>query len=995
MATVLAASDLGKTLLAALRAAVPEQIGDDLVLRLPDGRIFFIDGFFAVDEIGDGAAPFPEAVELAREVADLLLSAPEIETAAGGETPPPPQSSGVGFEPLARAEQPDAEEPDGRTGDEDEEIEDARSVAREIERTPQPVDSGTSTFVSSAGGVSLNLRAIGAISLVAGGADAPTWLDAIDLRVIARLENLADPVADGWFPGLTRLRTTGEPLDFNTFAANQDPATAPADLAVVYQNYLKTRGEWLTLADNRIVWANLMPTDGSFGDRDNSLANNLPGGTTPETLFSGGDLIVGTDAGWDRLHGFNGNDILIGYHGHNHLIGGAGDDVLITSQRENANVQAIIEGGDGDDTLVISIDNEAWPLRLADLGTVSGIERLILSPQDPANPDYLNDDFAGGRIVTGNLVLELDAASIRAWGGALVIDGIAADIRLADVENWERLPFDPADSSYVRYRTIFVAETITLAVRVGADQPIADNVIGTTKDDVFFLGSRRFQEIDGGAGNDQIHGGLKSGPIGDLDLGNPETVPFRNIENFVLAAPADSITLSAESVAVMTDGRNTLWLTGPGFGVTGISKNGLNIDTGGTGQVHLVDSAAWTALGYLSAETARGHSDETRLGAVYGATVDGEHVYLFVQVGMQQPIAGNTAGADYWFVAHAGWVSLPRPDVALDLAVIDLDNNLANQILLSVAAIDRIAGADGIVTLDGDTGLDIAHFIDMPNWSFDGILGGYALYRGADSDGHQATLRIATDLVQPTLLPDPDAGDLDTVDLANGRADQLTFDVATAAHYAGANDVLEIFGDGGLDQLNFVHPEDWRLAGRDGDFFIYEGDDGTATASLRLHADVGRPLFIPNFTAGDDDVTLADLMVVDQYSDLDGMDGFDTLRLMDADLMSLSLGFIKHIEAIDLTNSVASSFAVAASTLVANDIAGPLYITGESKDAVMLHPDSLIDGLHDWEILGTVTNAAVSSSPFTLYQVTIHYQSGDVTAQMAVDQALIQPAIPV
>lgn len=988
MATVLTAADLDKALLAALRAAIPEQLGDDLVLRLPDGRIFFIDGFFAADEIGDGLAPVPEAIELAREIADLLLGAPEIETAAGGDVPEAPPSSGVGFEPLAAPEQPDSDESDNRREDTEEpEIEDARGGAREIDRTQRIEDSGTASFAGGGSGVSLNLRAIGTISLVAGGADAPTWASAVDLRTIARLEDLADPVSDGWFPGLTRLLAMEAPLDLTTFAAKFNPASMPGDLAAIYGDYLETHAEWSNLAGLRTIWANLTPGGGTFGDRDNSLGGNLPSGVTPEALFSGDDLIVGTSAGWDRLHGFDGNDILIGYNGDNHLSGGKGDDVIITS------VSGIIEGGDGDDTLIVVIDNEVFPLRLADFGTVSGIERLILSPQDEHNPDYLNDDFASGRIVTGNLVLELDAASIHAWGGALVIDGIAADIRLADVENWERLPFDPADPDYVHYRTTFAGATVTLAVRTGADQPIADTVTGTAADDIFFLGSRLFQEIDGGAGNDQVHGGLRGGPIGDLDLGDPAALPFRNIENFVLAAPTDSITLSAESVAAMTDARNTLWLTSPGFGTADGPVAGLRVDAGGHGQVHFVDATAWTALGYLSVVTAPTSGNETRLGAVYGATVNGESVYLFVQVGMQQPVAGNTANADYWFVDHAGWVSLPRADVTLDLAVVDLDNGLANQILLSVAAADRMAGADGIVTLNGDAGQDAAHFIDMQNWSFGGLLDGYAIYHGADSDGHQAILRIAADLVQPTLLPDPDAGDLDTIDLTNGRSDQLAFDVASAAHYAGANQILEIFGDG-IDQLSFVNPDDWRLAGRDGNFFIYEGDDGNIQASLRLHADVGRPLFIPTFTDGDDDVTLADLAVVDQYSDLDGKDGFDTLHLLDSDLTSLSLNFIKHIEAIDLTSSVATTFAVAAETLVSNDIAGPLYITGDANDTVMLDPGSVVDGLYDWEILGTITNAAVSGNQFTLYQVTIHYQGGDVTGQMAVDQALLQPVLP-
>lgn len=995
MAAALSAADLDKALLAALRAAVPEQVGDDLVLRLPDGRSFFIDGFFALDEIGDGLAPEPGAIELAREIADLLLGAPEIDTAAGGEPPVAPPSSGVGFEPLQKTPTAEPEDPEAAAEEEEEdadEIDDVRGLAREFSRTQQQDDGGTTSFAGGGSGVSLNLRAIGAISLAAGGADAPTWQNAFDLRAVVRLEDLADPAADGWFPGLTRLLAWDDPADFATFLSVYDPTgiASPADFEPGYQIYLATRAEWVQLAGDRTVWANLTPAEGSFGDRDNSLADNLPGGISPEILFSGGDLIIGTNDGWDRLHGFDGNDILVGYHGDNHLVGGAGDDVLITSQRPNSSVQTVIEGGEGDDTLIVVIDNETWPFRLGDLGTVSSVERLILSPQDMALPDYLGDDYATGRIVNDNLVLDLDAASIHAWGGHLVIDGAAADIRLADIANWERLPADPADPGYVHYRTTYAGETVTLAVHAGADQPIAGVVTGTPDDDIFYLGHRRFGLIDGGAGNDQVYGGIDGGPLGDLDLGDPATAPFRNIENFMLDAVTDSITLSAASVAAMTDARNTLWLTGTGFGVANVNPDGLGIDGSGFGQVHLLDAAAWTALGYLTVETAAASQVETRMGAVYGATIGGENVYLFVHVGLQQPVVANVAAADYWFVDHAGWVSLPRADIQLNLAVVDLDNGFANQIILSVAAADRLAGPDGILTLAGDAGQDIVHFVDMPDWRFGGIENGYAIYHGDDQDGHQATLRIEAALLQPALLPDPDAGDLDLIDLTNGRADQLVFDVETAAHYAGANGKLEIFGNGD-DRLAFEHPEDWRLVGRDGGFLIYEGDDGSTQATIRVHDQFVHPLFLPTFTDGDDRVMIADLLVVEQYHDLDGKDGFDILHLMDTGLIQPPLDFMKHVEAIDMTNGVANTFAVHASTLQANDIAGPLFITGDAKDSVALDTSAVP---YDLDVLGTVTNAAVSANAFTLYQMTIHYQTGDVTAQIAIDQALIQPAIP-
>lgn len=94
---IISAATIDPALLAALKKASPEQVGDDLVLRLADGRIFYVDGFFAADEIGDGQPPLPGAIPLHGDVADLLLGADEFDTAAGADEPSAPASSGAGF----------------------------------------------------------------------------------------------------------------------------------------------------------------------------------------------------------------------------------------------------------------------------------------------------------------------------------------------------------------------------------------------------------------------------------------------------------------------------------------------------------------------------------------------------------------------------------------------------------------------------------------------------------------------------------------------------------------------------------------------------------------------------------------------------------------------------------------------------------------------------------------------------------------------------------
>ncbi|TDQ81342.1 hypothetical protein A8950_2407 [Dongia mobilis] len=1001
----LTAADLDPELLAALRMAIPDQIGDDLVLRLADGRHFFIDGFFAPDGIGDGMPPLDGAIQLSAEIADLLLAAPDIATAAGEAPAPPPESAGIGLTPFDPVD-PSIDEAAAPVESEDEAEDETRgafqSPARSEGRTTD-TNNPVPGAASGSGPLPLSIFSIGTISIAAGGAAAPTWQNAFDIRLIVRLEDLKDPVADGWFPGLDRLLPMAAPLDLGAFALRlaQIGYVGPSTVRDDYRAYLEARTEWLTAAGGRTIWANLTPAEDTPPDRRNDLTDHLPPGTSPADIFHFDDFIVGTREGKDFLFGFAGNDILVGYGGANHLSGGAGDDILITSQGPQS---AVIDGGDGDDTLIFVVDNETFAFRLQDLGNVTGVERLVLLPQSNDNSDYLNDDFASGRIVKSHLQLVLDAASIHSWGGQLTIDGTAADIRLADLASWQRLPEDPADPGYVRYQAVHDGAEVTLSIIATAPQPIADRIVGTPDDDRFFLGGISFNLLDGGAGNDQIGGrldgdqasGLQPIPLGTLHLADPELVPYRNIEQFVLGAPTDALVLSAAGVGTMTDARKTLWVTGAGAGVSFASSDLPLYDLGGIGQVQLLDPALWTGLGYVSMQTGVHSFAETRMGAVYGATVSGQNVYLVVHVGIAQPIVGSTTAMDHWFVQHDGWVSLPPVTVELSLSVIDLDNNLGNSIGLTAVDAARLAGPDRAITLVGDFGLDKLHLLDMPNWRFVGDESGFSLYEGTAAGGEVTTLRIATDLLQPTLLPGDAGSDLDVADLTNGRQDFLLLDVETAGKLAGTNQQVSVIGDSGLDTIAFADHGNWQILGRDGDFFVYSGQDGGSATTLRLHVDLIRPTLLPSFTDGDDRALVADLLSVDQYMDIDGKGGFDTLQILDGGMIQPSLDFIRNIEAIDLSNGTANSFAIAASTLVNNGIQGPLYITGDAKDSVYLDPSSVIDGLHEWQDLGTtVTNSAVSSNPFSLYQVTIHYPAGDVTAQVAIDQTLIQPALPI
>jgi hypothetical protein len=988
----LQAADLDPALLALLRAELPEQIGDDLVLRLADGRVFYIDGFFAPDEIGDDQPPLPDAIELSAEIALLLLGESDIDTAAGEDDAPtiPPDSAAFAtFAPDAPPS-PDGADAAEATDDSGDEEDDLVRSAREIDERARAIDDERDGVAGIAASPSpLSSSAIGTISLAAGSLGAPTWSGPFDVRYLFRVEQLVDPAFEGWFQNLSKAKPFADPLDLTTFLSRFDPALVAAGgiTRADYENYVNLHNDVVAFADGRSFWASVDSYANSQVTRDNSIGTALPPGITPEIVFAGNDFIIG--AGWtiDRLHGFGGDDILIGFAGENHLFGGDGNDLLISGLSLDPSE---FSGGDGEDTLMLVLDN----MRLIDaslLGPISSIERLILMPQSETSQTFLNDDLDSGRIILGDLVFAIDAATILAWGGTLTIDNDVADIRLTDIGAWTRLPPGNGDPAYVHYEAMVDGQKVTLAILASADQPIADAVLGTDGNDIFYLGGRVFQSFDGAGGTDQIQGGIQGGPIGSLDLQNAATVPFSNIESILLLDPSDQVILSADSIAAMTDARNTLWITGAGVG-TGAEVS-FQYHTGAAkGQVDLVDPAAWTALGYLSVETAGLPFKESRMGAIYGATIGTENVYIFVQMGLAQPIVANATSVDHWFVNHSGWVYLPPSGTVLDLAVIDLGNGMQNLLMLDVASAAALTGADGWVSLLGDAGQDTIQFADMADWQFSHVDSGFSIYLGDDGAGHQVELRVASNLVQPDLLPDTSGGDLEFLDLNNGHANLLVLDIDLARNLAGPDMQLRIYGDAPGDKVTFDDPQNWTLINRDGDVLVYVGDDGSGPIRIGIQATLDLPVLIPQATEGEDVLAVTRLQYVEDAGPIDGKGGFDTLRLVDAGDIFPDLDSFLNIEAIDLANGVDNRFFIYANTVVENLDAGPLLITGDSGDSVVLNPASLASSNYAWIDTGTeITHPDFAGKTFSVYQAQVPIGGIDHIVQVAIDQAMIQP----
>ncbi|WP_303983582.1 hypothetical protein [Dongia mobilis] len=778
--SVISAAAIDPALLAALKAAIPDQLGDDLVLRLPDGRVFYIDGFFAADEIGDGQAPAPDAIALARDIADLLLGAEDIATAAGDpELPPPPASSGTGFIPF------DGDVPQGLSlapadpgaFDNDDDTVDARDL-RAVDRLRDRPDynsdnfepvSTTTTFPRFGGG---GLAPIGSVSMSAGSLASPTFPFSMNLADLITVHQLKDPAYDGWFPGMMHVLPIGPAYDFATLKTLFTAAADPDFGAGVFDYYVLLHGFYADYVAGRNVWM----ADGN----PNGVHSNQTGAGLAQH-FNGDDIIFGTSfasnpSSNDTLRGYDGNDILIAYDGQNDLDGGSGNDILIVTQP--VTVAAIgngtypplhnIAGGTGYDKLVLQlkdggylIDTRLYPK------TITSIEALEISIY-PANfssnlpwvPPFVVTDQREIAMEGYPPVILLDAAVVAEWGGTLTIDAVLGRVHLTDLPAWTREADDPARPGYALYSAEHNGVPVSLAIANTLAQPIDGAISGTAGNDELAWIWRSFTSYDGGPGDDTIT--TKMTPyvtapsgLGSLDLVGPTTPVLHNIEIIHLVA-GDELILSAADVAAVTDVRNTLWVTSD-FAVE---------NNPAAGKLTMTDADSWQSLGYVSLVTDISQSVPIhRTGALFAAHVNGETVQMFVSVGIELPADLDTENLHTWSIWNDGIVPLPPPGFVTDLDTIDFGSGVFSKTFtFSLDEAQVFAGVDGRISIVTDDIHDVVSFADPGNWTLTGVERDptgpdFYLYTGHDGTGNDVTLRLQTDLIEP--LPDlhPTVGD--------------------------------------------------------------------------------------------------------------------------------------------------------------------------------------------------------------------------------------------
>ncbi len=937
------AADISPELLALLRAALPEQVGDDLVLRLADGRVFYIDGFFAPDETGNGIAPLTGAIALAADVAALLLGDPEISTAAGAQGDDQEQDSGGGnFATLAPADGTGA--PGGApaigplptaTRDGEDELEGAGRRARRDSvdqsnddnagqggtgpRVPDFHGFGSGLLGNSSFPGAGSVPPIGTISLSAGSVSAPASILTLTLSDIARFEeayarSLATPIftpptvlsLQNAFSGLVHYTPLVQSLSVEFikeqyYAGHGDFMHHLIDNAPVATLYDDFRQTLATLANGRNIWLALDENvdAGPVNNATVANASALGNGATAESVFAGNDLIFGAQHDYlstnqNILRGFAGDDILVSFDGYADLDGGAGNDRLIIGQG-NAGQFA---GGDGIDTLNFMVNDGFAPFDMRFYADkVSSIEFLAIgsgASTTPAGMMTMTPTHYWTSYDGDTSAVILDRATVAAWGGDLTIaQTVVGKVRLADVAEWT---LDGHDNGFARYSATYNGQTVHLSIADWVDQPIQGDIVGG---DEFSLFGLSFQSFDGGGGDDVVMGGINKyypSTFGVMDFSNAATQPFANIEAFSLAG-GDALILSAASVNAMTDSRNAIWV--------GSFRETPLVPAAGT--VSLIDPANWTAQGYVTFSGTLSLPAAT--GVLYQGTDagSGETVSLVVSATMTQPAVANAAAIDHWYVDFDGIVLLMPADAATDPA-------FANYLYDTAHNSYYLDQAYGLGTLDY-----------------------YLTSSGIDN--------------------------LDIIDLHGAFATKLQLTAEGSAEVAGDDHVLSVIGDAGIDGVSFFDAGHWHLAGvergaaGEADFYIYTGDDGQGhLVTLRVDTTLTQPGLGVDATDSDDYLRVTDLF----GGPIDGKDGIDVLQILAEGTLDLTTGAVPvHVEALDLRNGAANDLVLDAAAVTAMAGNSPLFIVGDANDTVTTNGS--------WQQAGHLPGQTPADPSFNLY----------------------------
>lgn len=240
-----------------------------------------------------------------------------------------------------------------------------------------------------------------------------------------------------------------------------------------------------TLPDN-VENAVVYEFNGTAGEvRGNSLANNLTGNSRTNSLY-------GFD-GDDHLSGLGGRDLLDGGAGADTLLGGEGDDVLVGGSGAD-----VIDGGNGDDEIKINSVSDWVSGEMIDGG--AGQDRLVLA-SSITTFDFSQMTLTSVEGIWTNssvIALTMRSAQLDALQELAVFNAFTITLTDAGAITLAGL-FAPGGSP-----RIYLSEFgNSLDARGYSANPVA--VFGGASADQIWLGDK-FGEAHGGGGDDQLFG---------------------------------------------------------------------------------------------------------------------------------------------------------------------------------------------------------------------------------------------------------------------------------------------------------------------------------------------------------------------------------------------------------------------------------------------------------------------------------------------------------
>ena len=501
---------------------------------------------------------------------------------------------------------------------------------------------------------------------------------------------------------------------------NADNANNNVAISRDAEGHILANGGAIGISGGVPTTANVSLIQASGGGGNDAITLDETNGALVAARLSGGN-------GDDVLTGGSGNDRLSGDNGNDALFGGGGNDVLT--------------GGNGDDTLTGGAGTDQL------LGG-NGNDRLIWNPGDGS------DLFEGGAGV--------DTA---------VVNGGAADetFTVAAVEgrvDFERLGGNPF--------SIDIGSTEKLVVNLGDGN---DN-FSTSGD----LGRLVQLTVDGGAGNDVIHGSNGA----DMLLGGAGN------DSLSGGAGDDTLTGGAGTDQLFGEAGNDTLIWNPGDG-SDLFEGGDGIDTA------LVIGAGVDEVYTVAANNGRVDLERTSPGA-FG-----------IDIGTTEKLVLNMGAGNDSFSASGDLGSLVS---------LTVDGGAGNDTINGGNGADTLLGGDGNDVIDGNGGFDTAFlgagddiFVWDPGDGSDNVDGGAGfdelLFNGA-AGAETYTLSAGGDgllltRVQGTIVMDMAGVEKVTLN-ALGGADVINVNNPTGSGLTLFNLNLGVngAGDGFADTINIT-----------------------------------------------------------------------------------------------------------------------------------------------------------------------------------------------